>query len=101
MKGALENDPAKVLDKAINYVRVNQNRMNYPKMRRLGLPVSSCNVESLIKQVNQRVKASDKFWCVSNLEAVLQVRAAELSSNRWELFWSMRSGIPYAQKLAA
>jgi hypothetical protein len=100
-KETAENAPARILGNTIKYISDNQKRMNYPKMRRLGLPVSSCNVESLIKQINQRVKASDKFWCVTNLEAVLQVRAAELSSNRWNLFWKLRSEAGYACKLAA
>ncbi len=100
-KEAPENNPAKVLENAIHYVRDNQKRMNYPKMRKLGLPISSCSVESLIKQINQRIKASDKFWCVPNLEAVIQVRAAELSTGRWDLFWKLREEPWVAQKMAA
>lgn len=100
-KDAPENDPAKVLENTIHYVQANQKRMNYPKMRKLGLPISSCSVESLIKQINQRIKASDKFWCVPNLEAVLQVRAAELSTGRWDLFWKLREEPREVLKMAA
>jgi len=36
--------------------------MNYPEYRRLGLPISSAPVESVIKPLNRRVKGSEKFW---------------------------------------
>jgi len=40
----------------------NRQRMDYPEYRRLGLPISSAPVESTIKQMNRRVKGSEKFW---------------------------------------
>ena len=55
--------------------------MNYPKYRREGLPITSAAVESLIKQFNQRVKGTEKFWLTGGAEAVLQVRAAYLSED--------------------
>ena len=90
-KGLPENHPKRSLERCIKYISENQNRINYPEMRKLGLPVSSCRVESLIKQINQRVKASDKFWIIPNLKAVLQIRTAEISTTgRWDDFWSLR-----------
>ncbi|MBI1916298.1 MAG: histidine kinase [Planctomycetes bacterium] len=63
-------------------------RMNYPEYRRLGLPISSAPVESVIKQINRRVKGSEKFWLEQGAEAVLQVRAAYLSEDgRAERYW--------------
>lgn len=91
VKNLPESHPCRVLQRTIKYIRDNQDRMNYPLLRKRGLPVSSCRVESLIKQINQRVKASDKFWVVPKLKAVLQIRAAELSTtNLWENFWNMK-----------
>jgi hypothetical protein len=55
--------------------------MDYSRYRREGLPISSAPVESLIKQVNRRVKGTEKFWTKGGLEAVLQVRAAHLSQD--------------------
>ena len=52
-----------------------------PHFGRQGLPVSSSRVESLIKQVNHRVKGTEQFWNTGGLEAVLQVRAAYLSED--------------------
>ena len=63
--------------------------MNYPEYRRLGLPISSAPVESTIKQINRRVKGSEKFWLEGGAEAILQLRAAQLSQDdRWNRNWS-------------
>jgi hypothetical protein len=80
-KGADEQDPRQALADALTYVTNNQHRMDYPRYRRLGLPISSAPVESLIKQFNRRIKGSEKFWLTGGAEAVLQVRAAYLSED--------------------
>jgi hypothetical protein len=65
--------------------------MDYPEYRRLGLPVSSALVESTIKQINRRIKGSEKFWLEGGAEALLQLRAAQLSEDdRWKKNWSRR-----------
>jgi hypothetical protein len=76
-----EDDPRSVLARVVKYVRDNESRMKYPEYRRLGLPITSSLVESLIKQFNQRIKGSEKFWCRSRVEGVLQVRGAYLSED--------------------
>ena len=43
--------------------------------------MESALVESLIKQINHRVKGTEQFWNDGGLEAVLQVRAAYLSQD--------------------
>jgi hypothetical protein len=74
------DDPRETLRRAITYLEHNAPRMDYPSYRREGLPITSCLVESLIKQINQRVKGSDKFWNrPEGAEAILQLRAAFLS----------------------
>lgn len=78
---APDDDPRRLLARVLTYVRANAGRMDYPTYRRLGLPVSSAAVESLIKQFNQRVKGTEKFWTTKRLEAILQVRAAYLSQD--------------------
>jgi hypothetical protein len=80
-KGADEQDPRRIVAEAVTYVTNNQERMDYPRYRMLGLPISSAPVESVIKQFNRRVKGSEKFWLKNGLEAVLQVRAAYLSQD--------------------
>jgi hypothetical protein len=56
-----EDDPRKVVQDALGYVRNNAKRMDYPRYRQLGLPISSAAVESTIKRLNRRVRASDKL----------------------------------------
>jgi hypothetical protein len=75
-------DPREVLRRTIGYLRNNQERMNYPEYRKRGLPVTSSMVESLIKEINYRVKGTEKFWDnPEGAEAILQLRAAVLSDD--------------------
>lgn len=79
----------RAVDAALTYVSNNRGRMDYPEYRRLGLPISSAPVESTIKQINRRVKGSEKFWLEEGAEAMLQLRAAQLSQDdRWNRNWS-------------
>ena len=65
----------------LEYVTHNAGRMDYPRYRQQGLPVTSTIVESLIKQFNKRVKGTEKFWVRPGAEAILQSRAAYLSED--------------------
>jgi hypothetical protein len=76
------------VEETLTYVTNNRQRMDYSEYRRLGLPVSSAPVESTIKQINRRVKGSEKFWLEGGAEAILQLRAAQLSQDdRWTENW--------------
>jgi hypothetical protein len=75
-------DPREALRRTLNCLKNNEARMNYPEYRKQGLPVSSSMVESLIKEINYRVKGTEKFWDnPEGAEAILQVRAALLSDD--------------------
>ena len=88
-KGSVAADRKSTVDKTLTYVTNNRGRMDYPEYRRLGLPISSAPVESTIKQINRRVKGSEKFWLEDGAEAILQLRAAQLSQDdRWNRYWS-------------
>ncbi len=90
-KSSTGKDACRVVELALGYVERNRDRMDYPRYRRMGLPVSSSLVESLIKQINLRVKGTEQFWNDGGLEAVLQVRAAYLSQDeRAETFHKQR-----------
>lgn len=78
---AFDDDPRRIVSLTLEYVKANAERMDYANYRRAGLPISSAAVESLIKQFNQRVKGTEKFWIAGGAEAVLQVRAAYLSDD--------------------
>jgi hypothetical protein len=75
-------DAREVLGRTLTYLRHNEPRMRYAEYRQQGLPVTSSMVESLIKEVNYRVKGTEKFWDrPEGAEAILQVRAAVLSDD--------------------
>ena len=87
-KGSAAAARKQTIDETLTYVTNNRERMDYPEYRRLGLPVSSAPVESTIKQINRRVKGSEKFWLEGGAEAILQLRAAQLSQDdRWTRNW--------------
>jgi len=43
--------------------------------------VSGFGINTLIKQINRRVKGGEKFWRDGDDEAMLQLRAAQLSQD--------------------
>ena len=88
-KGSTAVARKETVDETLTYVTNNRERMDYPEYRRLGLPISSAPVESTIKQINRRVKGTEKFWLEGGAEAILQLRAAQLSQDdRWDRYWS-------------
>lgn len=77
-----DDDPRAVVQRTRTYLEHNQTRMDYPTYRRQGLPVSSSMIESLIKELNYRVKGTEKFWNrPDGAEYILQLRAAALSDD--------------------
>jgi len=77
------------VQRAITYYRNNAPRMHYPEYRRQGLPLTSSHVESTVKQINQRIKGSEKFWNRATGDAILQLRADLLSDSRpLDQFWT-------------
>ena len=88
---SIGKDACHVVELAVDYVERNRERMDYARYRKLGLPISSSLMESLIKQLNHRVKGTEQFWNEGGLEAVLQVRAAYLSQDdRADAFYEHR-----------
>jgi hypothetical protein len=89
---AVETDPRQIVAEAMTYLTNQQSRMNYPAYRRMGPPITSSAIESTIKQINQRVKGSEKFWTESGGEALLQLRGDQLSDTvPLEPFWTRRA----------
>jgi hypothetical protein len=90
-------DPREALRRTLTYLKNNETRMNYVEYRKQGLPVSSSMVESLIKEINYRVKGTEKFWDnPEGAEAILQVRAALLSDDhRLPDYIADRPGSPF------
>jgi hypothetical protein len=90
-QGCAESDERQLIFEALRYLRNNAPRMRYDEYRRQGLPIMTSAVESVIKQINQRVKGSEKYWSEPGAEAILQLRADYLSETEIILrFWSAR-----------
>jgi len=90
-------DPRQITAETIGYFENNVGRMKYPEYRREGLPITSAHMESFVKELNYRVKSTEKFWNDgASGEAILQVRAASLSDDdRLEAHLRSRPGNPF------
>jgi len=97
---ATDNDPREVLRKILQYLHNNRTRMNYPEYRRQGMPVTTAWMESLVKEVNWRVKGTEMFWNnPEGAEAILQVRAAALcDDDRLKHHLQTRPGYPFTRR---
>ena len=87
-----DTHPRVVVSTALRYLQSQKDRMRYPEYRRRGLPITSSYVESAVKQFNQRVKGTEKFWTEEGAEALLQLRADYLGTTTTVLdtFWQDR-----------
>jgi hypothetical protein len=72
--------------------------MKYAEYRKEGLPIKSSLVESTVKQINQRVKGSEKFWAEQGAEAILRLRADQLSEGGLDAFWQRRQAAATGQR---
>jgi hypothetical protein len=97
---APENDPRQIVARTITYLRNNQTKMDYPGYRRQGLPVTTAWMESLVKELNYRVKGTEMFWNdPEGAEAILQVRAAALcDDDRLVSHLQTRPGCPFTRR---
>lgn len=85
---ASPSDPRERVNRALVYYENHRCRMDYPTYRRLGLPLSSSHIESTIKQINRRVKGTEKFWSQPTSAVILQLRADYLSDSApLDSFW--------------
>jgi hypothetical protein len=83
--------PPEDLTSAITYLTNNASRMKYDEYRKNGLPITTSRVESTQKQINNRVKGTEKFWNDESLEPVLQLVSDDLSDNfNSDQFWERR-----------
>lgn len=97
---AADHDPRRIVAKTITYLVNNRSRMNYPQYRRAGLPITTAWMESLVKEINYRVKGTEMFWNdPAGAEAILQVRAAALSDDeRLAKHLRTRPGHPFTRR---
>jgi hypothetical protein len=98
-KGEAETSPRQVVSKTLTYLENHQDKMKYDTYRKDGLPITSSLMESAVKQINQRVKGTEKFWTEAGSEAVLQLRADRLSDGEpLAAFWQRRQAAATGQR---
>jgi hypothetical protein len=86
------DDPREVLRVSRVYYENHASRMDYPKYRREGFPLTSSLMESTVKQVSRRVKGSEKYWSSVGGEGILRLRGESLSDDEpLNGYWSRRS----------
>jgi len=94
-----EGSPRRVIQEALTYLNNHQDKMRYDAYRKAGLPLMSSHVESTVKQINYRVKGTEKFWTEEGAEAILQLRADYLSDDEpMDDFWLRRQAAATGQR---
>ena len=73
-----KTSPSAIVATSLVYLRNQQSRMDYPEYRKQGLPMTSTYVESTVKQINRRMKGTEKFWS-HGVEPMLTLVADHLS----------------------
>ncbi len=90
-KNEAEDSPRNKVADALCYLENQRSRMHYDEYRREGLPITSSHIESTIKQINRRVKGTEKFWSSGGADALLQLTADYLSDTQpLTTFWQDR-----------
>ena len=78
---ASQDDPREAVRTAQVYYTNQRTRMDYPRYRQLGLPLTSSLMESAVKQISRRVKGSEKFWSAEGGDELLALRGDFVSDN--------------------
>jgi hypothetical protein len=90
-KNEAEDSPRSKVAAGLCYLENQSSRMHYDEYRREGLPITSSHIESTIKQINRRVKGTEKFWSSGGADALLQLAADYLSNTQpLTTFWRER-----------
>ncbi len=88
---AADASAAEKLETCRTYLRNNADRMQYDLYRQQGLPITTTQIESMIKQINPRMKGTEKFW-EDDGESQLQLCADRLSdTDPLKKFWADRA----------
>ncbi|MGH7441130.1 MAG: hypothetical protein ACREKE_00500 [bacterium] len=94
-----EGSVPQVVQEVLTYLSNHKDKMRYDAYRKAGLPLMSSHVESTIKQMNYRVKGTEKFWSEAGAEAILQLRADYLSDDDpMGQFWQHRQETATGQR---
>ena len=82
--------PRAQVTSSLHYLTNQRERMKYQEYRQQGLPLTSSPVESTVKQINRRIKGTEKFWA-AGADPRRHLVADRLSqTNVTDKFWSRR-----------
>lgn len=99
--GKVEDGPLSALHTTYRYLTNNTSRMDYESYRKQGLPITSAVMESLVKQIHQRVKGTEMYWNEGQPggEGILQLRSSYLcDDDRLRHYLHHRPGHPYVRR---
>lgn len=75
---------------SLGYLINQRERMKYDEYRTQGLPLTSSMIESTVKQINRRIKGTEKFWS-EGADPMLHLVADRLSQTSVSAkFWERR-----------
>lgn len=80
-KDAPADDPREAIRRTRVYYTNQRSRMDYPRYRLKGFPLTSSLMESSVKQIGRRVKGSEKFWSAPGGAGMLALRGDLISDN--------------------
>ena len=87
---AADEPVRETLRESLTYLTNNSSRMLYDEYRQAGLPITTTIIESTIKQLNRRMKGTEKFWR-PGAEPQLQLCADRISETLpLATFWQER-----------
>jgi hypothetical protein len=87
-RAAVQETPAELVQKELDYLEGNRDRMDYLRYRQQGWFIGSGVVEAGCKRViGQRLKQSGMFWTEAGAAAIISLRCALLSAGGWDYLW--------------
>lgn len=87
-RAAAHEAPTELVQKELDYLEGNRDRMDYLRYRQQGWFIGSGVVEAGCKRViGQRLKQSGMFWTEAGAAAIISLRCALLSSGGWNYLW--------------
>jgi len=87
----LQSDLQATVEECHTYLSNNAPRMRYDEYRRMGMPITTALGESKMKQINRRMKGTEKFWR-EGAEPQLQLCCDQLSeTDSLKGFWNRRA----------
>lgn len=93
LRAACTDEAARdVLGDALRYLTNNAPRMRYDEYRRQGFPITTAHIESTMKQLNRRIKGTEKFFAPEGAEPLIQLCADAISdTDPLPAFWKRRA----------